>query len=342
MRVVFDLFVFQRNFAVKIKIAMKKLLSTFTAIFLLYSFAVSQEITYKVKSDNPESKVASFSLEPFYMDWWSGDMSLGYSVRADVNILKRIQLKADFRRSYMDLFLGGELPKGHKRTWTELGGALLIRDKKLDRSIKVVLSSSSYSSGGYTYTNTKYIMVPGTVRKQIGLRAGLLNISSPLSLGSNNTLKTVNPLYYTITGDTTKWPLQAAQQSFIGTIHAGVDFNKIYDLVIYADGYGRRRAAMYSNFYIDGILAPYVGLKNVDATKTNLPNYDKVHSDNIKHWGWRMGWVIRHPNNLFLTYKMEFGSMPGVKTSALSTGYFVMTIGLNIPMSINALEKSNK
>ncbi|MDZ4758937.1 MAG: hypothetical protein SGJ10_12470 [Bacteroidota bacterium] len=318
---------------------MKKVFLPFLLLTCLVFAASSQTITYKVKSDNADPKPASLSLEPFYMDYWTGDLSMGYSVRADVTLLNRFQIKADFRRSYLDIFLNDKLD-GRKRTWTEIGGALLFVNRTKDANIRVVLSSSTSYSGSYKTTYTKSISVPGTVRKQIGLRAGLLNISSPFSASRNTSNASgETPLYYTMKGDTTRKSVNVAQMNLIGTIHAGLDFNKIYDLIIYADGYGRRRAAMYSNFYIDGIFAPVIGLKTVDSALSNNPNYDGLHSDTYKRFGWRAGWIIRYPRSVFLAYKMEFGGMPGIKTGKWSNGYFVMTMGINIPMSIKALEK---
>jgi len=121
-------------------------------------------------------------------------------------LLKRFQIKADFRRSYQDLFLEASQPKGFKRAWTEVGGALLFVNHTTSRNIHVALSSSTFYSGSYKTTNTKSISVSVTIRRQIGLRAGFLNISSPLSLRhSANNAKGENLLYSTYNKDTACW-----------------------------------------------------------------------------------------------------------------------------------------
>ncbi|MDX5321772.1 MAG: hypothetical protein LPK45_11580 [Bacteroidota bacterium] len=298
--------------------------------------ANAQQVNYRITSDDPKNvKAFSLSLEPFYCDLSGVDIHIGYSLRADLLILKRMEVRGDFRRAYVDIN-GGETktqyfyPKNETKmaSYFEAGASLFLSDRTQKVNTKLVLSSRT--SGNYTYT--KYIMIPATKRKMFGLRGGLYNNRVAFEVDGNGQyfeLKDGN-------GDTLAGgaPDNAVSMYNTTSLYAGLHWKSIIDVVAQTD-YGRKKVGGVSDFYIDVLLGSIVQFSDLMSTGGTIYSMNP-DNDKVKRIGWRAGWIYRHPNKVGLTFKFEFGARPGFKSvdkiSMDSERIFMMfTTGLNIP-----------
>lgn len=315
---------------------MKKVL--FLSIFTLSCSGVlqAQEVSYRILTDDPdEIKPLSISLEPFYFDLYPKNMNMGYSVRADLLFLKRLELRADFRGAYLDFLIedagsGTYTAKNDpkKAMYMEAGASLFFTNKKKKVTTKLVLSSRTV--GDYTYT--RYIMVPATKRKMWGVRAGLSNnrLVTELTDGQQGYMEKIRE------SDGTRDTLVngAFPMYNVTSLYAGLHWKSVINLVADTD-YGKKRSARVNDFYLDLLFAPVV---HMGAVKDATGNIYKLETDSkhIKRFGWRLGWVIRDPNRVWMTYKFEMGARPGITSTEgyglkFDNSFLMFTFGINIP-----------
>lgn len=332
---------------------MKKI---FTILLLLCGAFImeagAQKVNYTVVSDNPDRlKYTSLSLEPFYADIHMSNMTLGWNVRADAIILKRIELRADYRRAYMDMNVSAAESQSQYHAYakngvkfaqtTELGASLIFRDKTKRKSLRVVLSQ--YRFGNYQITN--FINVPGNVRRMTALRGGAYLLSTSIEFTDDHQEFVKLP---NVDRNKPEMALKVANKAIpmmrTGVLYAGLSFKSITSLTIDADGYGNRHNRGYTDFFVDFLFAPIVNFSDVKDTKNEVFEIDPA-SAAIKRMGWRAGAVFRSPETVALTYKFEFGSRPGFQYSTEfvdnQKAYLLMTIGINIPMRIKKLDTTN-
>ncbi|MBI1223288.1 MAG: hypothetical protein GC180_11845 [Bacteroidetes bacterium] len=307
-------------------------------IGLLFSTGViAQQVNYKILSDDPKNvKAFSLSLEPFYCDLSTIDIHMGWQVRADLLILKRMEVRGDFRKAYLDINGNNTGPStdptpvnGVKPAWYgEAGVSLFLFDKVRKTQTKLVLSQRT--SGNYTYT--KYIMIPAMKRKMFGIRGGIYNYRVAMELDSKNsaffTMKSENGTIVKNTADA-----NTVSMYFTSSIYGGLHWKSIIDVVAQTD-YGKKKVGAMSDFYIDVLFSPVVQFGNVTQSNTTYsldPNNDK-----LKRIGWRAGWQVRHPNKVWLSCKAEFGARPGFKSTDKigfdsERIYMMFSVGINIP-----------
>jgi len=313
--------------------------------FLFFGNAVqAQQVRYKVLEDDPSDyKAVSLSLEPFYADIHSVNIAAGFSVRADALIMRRFEVRADFRRSYWDSKSGEEgknllSVNGIKnQLFFEGGGSLFFTNKTRRKSLKVVLSS--YTSGNYRHT--KSIQVPAHVRSMWGIRGGFSYASTPVVLENDHTeyMQLLNKDGVDVSDQE---DLDALTMFNRSTVYAGLTWKTIKSLVVSTD-YGTKSNKNAADFYIDFLFAPTVNVRNIvkdDGTEYSV----KFEGDNMKRMGWRTGWAVRSPNAIGLTYKFEMGSRPGYRSKkgiTFENAFMMFTVGLNIPMSIRHIDKTN-
>jgi hypothetical protein len=116
-------------------------------------------------------------------------------------------------------------------------------------------------------------------------------------------------------------------------ITGGFTFRTIHNLFVDVDGWGQRSNSLLSDFYIDGMFAPIVSMK--DYTFGASGDKWVVKAEGKRMFGWRAGWFIRRPKNQGFSQKFEFGQRPGVKTENYLKGcYMLYTFGLYIPLKI--------
>ncbi len=317
-------------------------------LFLLLVKSSAQSVSYTVLEDDPNRvKQISLSLEPFYSDFYLENATIGWSLRADALLMKRIEGRFSFNKGYFDVIQStsdiGNLMKPESglkdNAGMEIGGSFFLIDHNSRRPIRVVLSS--HKSGNTTYT--QYMNVSAHRRFMLGVRGGFRQGATNFEIESdmkneffavnvNNDKDSVHFGDFGISVDGMDvYSAYTVQRQTL--MYAGIDLRRVTNLVVQADGYNRKKSnRMINNFSFDYLIAPYIGFKNIhSATKTW-----RVETPNgiIKRTGWRVGWMLRAPNLPYLAFKGEFGSYPGIKIKTMTMkNYFInVSLGLNIPI----------
>jgi hypothetical protein len=300
----------------------------------------AQSVHYKVLYDNPyEIKKLHVHLDPFYMDLGAGNLTMGWGARGNFYVGRLGALNLDFRRAYFDMMekavgdgtTNAAPVRGSKPYfYFEPGIDFNLMDKTRARSLKVTLSSSSYSSGGYTYTDEKYIMVDGTQRKVFSLHGGIAFWHTMVDIGNatgtkNNDGTTTSELF--ATSSSASDTLRAGHTLMSSVIIAGgISTKSITNLAIACD-WGNRGNSILSHFYADFLFAPVITMEDVKYNN----NIYKLNDGARKRTGWRLGWEYHKPNKTFMSEKIEFGSRPGMKgKGSWGNAYLEMTVGFNL------------
>lgn len=314
---------------------MKKLI-TIISICAVSIITKGQSVSYKIEENNPDKKNLSIHLNPFNVQGYSADITIGYNLQAKWLASKLFQIEADYRKAYLDINADGVFspPDLKKSSQMEVGGAFNLVNKLGSASHKIVLRS--HSDGRYRYTS--FIHVNGDARKIFALRGGFVSFYSNYKIDNDISRKfeegdikgkladgNIRYLRDTINFETINYTARSAG------FYAGIDFKSIRHMIIYADDYGRRSNKAENNFYADIIFTPLVKyeLKPNDK-QSGYNNVDINISDNKrKMLGWRFGWHYTFKQSVGFNAKMEVGQQPGVpKESFFLTCGFGMTIGL--------------
>lgn len=306
-------------------------------------------VTYRVTKDDPyDIKNFSIAIDPLFMDInGTNAFAFGWGIRIDHLMGKRLQWNFDMRQGFGTM--GYIMTNNNTRNYTVYEGALglVLSHKTKTRNLPIVLSSSSYSSGGYTYTKTVSIKggVPAKIRRLIMLQAGAYQ------LGNSQAYELLYDSLLTFEKDATTFTFKDSVESFKnvnGTfgalastcIFGGFNFKKIHQLIVDVDGWGYRSNKAYSDFFIHAMFSPVLTLKNYEhyGVKYN------VKYDNKKLIGWRMGWVYRQPKDQGFSMKFEFGQRPMMGTSAaegtsfnFKNMYMMFTYGLYVPLKVKPI-----
>lgn len=321
---------------------MKKIINILGAAALFTSVtATAQSVSYTVtKNDAYDIKNFSLAIDPCFMDVnGQNGYAFGWGLRADYLMGKRLQLNMDFRNGFGTN--GYRINNKNTRNYFYFEGAasLTLFHKENTRNLRIILSQSSYSSGGYTYTSTKYIKggVPGQVRTFIMLHGGVYQMGNSLNYGNlKDTLVKFkgNGGEFTYKDSLSKISSYGAYAST--AIFGGFNFKSIRQLILDVDGYGTRSNVAYSDFFIDGIFAPVLLIKDYSLNgKSYNVSYGKT-----SYLGWRVGYVLRKPKDQGFSLKFEFGERPGYRAPDnkaainLKNWYCMFTYGLYIPLKV--------
>lgn len=326
------------------KTAMKKFI--YITLMLLPALATldAQTVSYKITKDDPyDIKNLTIAIDPLFVDLnGMNTISAGWGARAEITAGRKFTASFDFRNGFGTT--GFDPDDKNTRNYSAFEGkvGLVLSDKSRSTNFRIILSQSSYSSGGYTYTNTKYFMCPGTSRSAIVFNAGLYQLNNNYNYKNHQFDSTKNKgvLFERDGREVRKgdslwnaWSLDSKYGGFSSmAITAGFTFRTIHNLFVDVDGWGPRANSIFSDFYIDAMFAPAISLK--DYTFENGEKW-KVKAENKRAFGWRMGWFVRRPKNQGFSQKFEFGQRPGVRTEKyLNSCYMMYTFGLYIPLKI--------
>ncbi|MGV3630462.1 MAG: hypothetical protein ACO1O6_04625 [Bacteroidota bacterium] len=315
------------------------------------SWMWAQNVSYKVTTDDPYGiKPAAVSIDPFYADTWGTNITLGFGVRADAMLIKRFGVNVDYRRAYLDInarsHADGSLPTPAKELKKmqvlELGGSFSLIDRDKSKSLKVVLSQTSYTSGNTKYTNTKYIMVPGTVRRIFQVRGGISSVRTAFDVQDG--MGEGRSFTATLKDDTTSFTFGDFGNSVDGSatygaysmmnlivLHGGISFKSITNLLVQTDDYGQKGNVGYYDAYVDALLAPGIIFSDVQTVGGKTW---ELSSSEMKRIGWRFGLTFRSSSKSFLTYKFECGSRPGFRGEKSMIGpnsFLLISMGWSIP-----------
>lgn len=318
----------------------KLLNSMAVAALLSVGLAKGQSISYTTTKDDPDMRNLSVALNVIDFAAYSPNMSIAYNVYAHARLGKLLIADFDFRRSFKDggagIFSPSDIGKGFQ---TRIGGRFNLVNTTKSGKAKVVLSS--YTSGNYRHTT--YINVPATYRKIFSVRGGLQNyhdISDLSSMPSDDDNKMV---YKDANGvikdaiDNTNFETLTYTIDAIG-FYGGLSFQSIVNVIINAEGYGKRSRSIANDFYIDGLFTPLVTYTlKPNAKQTAFNNVDIDISENSrKYFGWRFGWQAFMGRKVGFTTKMEFGQQPG---NYKNPWFVSVGIGLGIGANIPGLTK---
>jgi hypothetical protein len=331
-----------------------KIYLSFHALLFICLTANAQSVSYSILTDEPDDyKNVSISLEPFNADFYMSNATIGWDVRADALLLKRFDIRGEYKKSYLDVLTStqsiGHLPSPtgglEKCSNMELGGTFYFYAKTKSRSIKITLSSSQ--SGNYTYT--KYIMVPAHKRVMWGLRGGVfagknnIHITENqaqdfycLNKANNKDTMRIGDFTNTTDGYDTYGAYSALRNM---TLYAGITHRTITNLVIKTDSYRKKGNRMMTDIYFDYLIAPVLSMQDV-MTTTKVWSVETMAG--IKQrTGWRVGFAFRGSVRPYLSFKTEFGSKPGIilKKEVMSKYYINLNMGLNIPLKIKITPK---
>lgn len=331
-------------------IVMNKIYKLFIAAFAVFMFGAptqAQNISYKIVEDDPYNiKKLGIHLDPFWLEMWGHNLlTMGFGTRLDFHVGRLGSLHLDFRRSYFESNAGDV---GFQRTnWIPENGfkkymyiepqiAINLSDRTRTEDLNVTLSSSSSSYGGYTFTSSTFIPVPGSVRKIVALHGGFYSLTSTYNtelFNENKAGMLKDSMIYattTINGKDSTVFLPVGTYGNLTTmvLEVGFSFKTIKNLWLNADGYGQRGHTGYTDFYIDFLFAPVIKLSDMKYADVDA-NVWKVDSDAKRRIGWMVGWASKKPLRSNFSYKYEFGQRPGLKGGAW---FFNMIIGYNIAL----------
>lgn len=329
---------------------MKKILYiTVITLFALAGLDVNaQSVTYRVTKDDPyDIKNFSLAIDPLFVDVnGQNGYAFGWGARADYMMGKRLLLNFDVRSGFGTN--GYRISNDNTKNYFYMEGAigLVLSHRTVTRNAPIILSKSSYSSGGYTYTSTLSIKggVPARNRKLFALRAGVYQMNNSLNY------KNLYDSLMTFKGAGKEFTYRDSANASIAknkidqwgalsstAIFGGFNFRTIRQLEVDVDGWGYRENKAYSDFFIDGIFAPILLIRDY---KTENGDKFNVKYTKANHFGWRAGWVMRKPKDQGFSFKFEFGQRPGLKAIDnkqvvnFKNWYCMFTYGLYIPLKV--------
>ncbi|PQJ10763.1 hypothetical protein CJD36_012390 [Flavipsychrobacter stenotrophus] len=320
---------------------------TITAALCAITVSASAQMTsYTKTSDDPHNyKPTAAYIDLFNADTYL-DASISYGVKVETVILKHLMPWVQYRHSYLDIAThhvvsGYPTKEGglRKQMVLDLGGAFFLADKEKKKPLRVVLSS--FSGGGYTHT--RYMMVPGTMRRMFGVEGGVFYNRKALEFDDDShsmySYKTPTGQEVPIEGvGTSSSNPQPAGESYkplsmtnVVSIYGGLRLRKVTSLFINVGGRTKNNAKV-SDLYADIMLAPVVPIADVvdiNGAKWGI----EAKSGSIRHLGWRVGYSARGVKTLGFQYNFEFGQRPGpmLSKSFMANGTFIsMGFGVSI------------
>ncbi len=310
-------------------------------------------VEYKVIWDNPDKiKPVVISLDLLTADTWNTSSYMGYGVRADVNAPRFGSLLFDYRKGYL----------GDKQRAIELGGALNLFSSRRTRSMRVVLSSSSFAYGTKLFFNSSSINVQGKRKTMLQARGGIASFNTNIA----PTAAEISGSFY-MQKDTTRVPITDRDKNFRGVstfsaalksqiYYVGLSIRTINNVVV-SHGKGVASNSNNYNFYADVLTGGDPQFSSVQYTYTasalglynfpkgTTPSQYELVAGEVKKMGWRVGWEAKTNNGLGLSYKAEFGSRPGYKGGSgilSSNSYLMLAAGFSIGAGKNYKKLMNE
>jgi hypothetical protein len=250
---------------------------------MAFSLGRAQNVNYKILQNDPEnySPKLNLNLELMQLDAAFNNvlgMSFNAGLWGNAQLNSRIGIDFAARKSYLSFskFSNKEMAGN-----TDLmAGAFLFPIKKAKtKKVKVVLKSKrGVNSAGKEVVTTTFINVPGTRLKFHGVHSGLMfkrtgfDLSDLLKEIDNKKLEHTN---YTTAG-----------------IYAGYIYRQLTNLVIDAEGYGKRFHSVAREFYVDVTYNPINSFQKL----TENPLEEKLYNTTVKDLadqnpiGFKIGW----------------------------------------------------
>ncbi len=299
-----------------------------------------EEVSYKITTDDPDIKNLTIGLNIIDFNAYFANTCISYNVYGNAQLGKFLQADLDFRRAYNDITAGmfspQDIGKSHE---IRLGGRFNLVNTLHKGKTKVVLSS--HTSGNMRYTTS--IQVPATSRRILSIRGGIQNYRNICDLSSVPS-EGDNILYYKDAGGNktvVKDVVNSETLHYIvntSGIYAGLSYQTMVNVIINADGYGKRSRSFRNDFYADVLLTPLVSYDIKTNSSQGMYNGINLNNDynSKKYFGWRAGWQFFMGRKIGLSTKMEFGQQPGNYQGSL---YLSLGMGLGIGVNMPGLTK---
>lgn len=215
-----------------------------TLLIAFGSFA--QDVSYKVKKDNPADVCNAFlNLELLHFEAPFGNFSgTSFCIGGNsyVNYHNKFGGEVLFRRGWLNL-------SGVTRYQFEIGGFYNLRSHTRVRNQKVVLDTKEYTSGDKRITETKFIKCPAQNMRTLGVRAGFLTNKEAYE----DERDVLSPTYaYRWTG-----------------VYAGVLLTSQMNYQINTDTYGEAGTMFIRRYYADVTVHPIVSLTDKETDQKN-------------------------------------------------------------------------
>lgn len=154
----------------------------------------------------------------------------------------------------------------------------MLTNNSRKKNIKVVLKAEhSTNTRGDAVTTTTYSMVPGTVKKSMGVRGGIDYKSNPYLYDSDQIANLVD---------------YGGKMTSAG-IHAGLIFKKSVNLVIKDDQFGRSFNSLGTDLYFDVLILPVTKFMDVITPGNGAVTDQTATIKNVlgsSPFGFRLGW----------------------------------------------------
>lgn len=294
----------------------KHLPLTLAALLGLHYLASAQSVSYQVTKDDPDINNITVSANVLDFNAYIANMSFGYNVYGNVFLGKILQGDVDYRRSFDDagkgVFAPADIGKGYQ---IRIGGRFNLINRLGSGKARVVLSS--FTSGRYTHST--YIKVPASFRRIFSVRGGIQTYHDICDLSSIPD-KDDNVMYYKDANGNKQQAIDKSSfESMYYTVdavgfYAGISYKSIVNVMINAEGYGKRSRCIANDFYLDALLTPSVTytLKPNDKQMAAFKDADINISENKRNYfGWRFGWQAFMGRHVAFTSKFEVGQQPG-------------------------------
>lgn len=313
----------------------------FTAAILVISIKLAaQSVTYNILENDPDKRKVFIHLNPFNTQGYVSDITIGYNIQATWLMAKHLQVEVDYRKAYLDGNATGVFsPAGLKKSsQLHLGGVLNLIKKLKPVNNKVILKSTSDSR--YRYTTS--ITVRAEARKIFGIRGGFISFYSNHKVDNDitesfdeNSLRgkasdgQIRYLRDTINFETINYTARS-----LG-MYAGIDYKSIRNVIINADGYGKKSNKTENNIYADVLFTPSVKYELKPNSKQPMFNNVDINipENKRKMLGWRVGWHFTYNYGLGFNAKMELGQQPGIASKS-----FFVTIGFGATIGFKTKE----
>lgn len=319
-----------------------KALSTLFIISLISYAARAQEIDYTIEQNEPEYSNFVLGFEPFYIDASKLNFPIGVGVSGMYHGI--VDLSFVVNRSLFDLntYSMNATNSLKPHSAFEIGVGYPLINKVVDKPLRITLSETTV--GDYTYS--KFIMVPGSIKRTVGVRGGIYRYRNSYSnddfgdIEMDSVTMVASSLGYD--PGVNQWEPFLANVT-VTALYGGISITGTRNLRITSESFsGHRKNAGFSHVYIDAMFAPFINL----GSYTHVPvpgdiynllpagNYDLNDSYSKRRIGFRLGWQgnqalqMGKKSRIGFYYRMEAGSRPGIKGGnwymLLATG-----IGLN-------------
>jgi hypothetical protein len=198
--------------------------------------------------------------------------------------------------------------------------------------IQLIFYKSTSTSGNYQTVTTKFVDVPGHVRKIKSLRGGAMWMNSAVNF--RNTFVEEMDYKFTNSNNQDSFGFKGGTMMRSVTLYAGLSAQSIANFKVLTDKYRMKYITLWTSFYADFMFAPVINFADVITNKTNAEY--KVENINIKRTGWRVGYVLRNTKGTSWSMVFNFDARPGfVGEKELQRVVLFFDINLGVSMSYN-------